>query len=313
MRTLIIFILLAFLIPVMLFTIFATNAPDTLYSKEKKFYSQEFDPEAKIFLLGSSHIGQLNTTLINKRLIDIDTSYVVYNLAYNKDNPLKRLITLDDIISLQPKIVLIGVSYRDFEIENKTHILPDPHTYFTEIYSYVIEQTALPIEDRAFPNPLLTTLTTIRYFTIQNYDLRINMPNTPFMEYPSNQNIAKDEELITTVKSSKISSTYVGLPSNNYQLKALKKIIDKLHDNNIKIIVLATPLHWSYLDEISYEQKYNFNLILNEIKKSGTNVYDLSTKYSHLPIWLNPHHVALNKTSSIYSEDVAEIIKNEMG
>ena len=301
------------LIPVILFAIFATNVPDTLYFKEKNFYSQEFNPKSNFFLLlGSSHIGQLNTTLINERLMNIDSSYSVYNLAYNKDNPQKRLIIIEDVIRLQPKIVLIGISYRDFELENKTHILPDPHRYFTEISSYIIEETALPIEDRVLPNPLLTTLTAIRHFTTQNNDLRIHMLNTPFMEYSSNQNIANDEELINAVKSSKISSTNVGLPSNNYQLKALTKIIDNLHDNDIKTIVLVTPLHWSYLNEISNEQKHNFSLILNEIKKSEVNIYDLSAKYSYLPIWLNPHHVALNKTSSIYSEDVTEIIKNEM-
>jgi hypothetical protein len=47
--------------------------------------------------------------------------------------------------------------------------------------------------------------------------------------------------------------------------------------------------------------------------KYGISVYDLTDKYADLPIFVNTDHVAYNKQSAIYSQDIAKMILNQTG
>ena len=70
--------------------------------KGSGFYSQDFSSENElIFLIGSSNIGQLNTTLIHGKVSQKFPQYLVYNLAYNGDMPSERIKTVDEIIKLK--------------------------------------------------------------------------------------------------------------------------------------------------------------------------------------------------------------------
>lgn len=90
-------------------------------------------------------------------------------------------------------------------------------------------------------------------------------------------------------------------------------MINNLKMNGINVVLFTTPLHKIYLDELPNSEKQTFDEILERIKK-GTNVkiYDLTDKYSDLPIWTNISHVAYNKNATIYSEDIAKIILGEI-
>lgn len=79
------------------------------------FFSSELNSErTSIFLVGHSHVGQLNTTKINQIISEKYNNVDVYNLAMYHDTPSKRLEQLDDIIHLQPKVIFYGIAIADF-------------------------------------------------------------------------------------------------------------------------------------------------------------------------------------------------------
>ena len=65
----------------------------------------------KLFIIGGSAVGQLNSTYINKVISDKFSNYTIYNLAYNADIPTQRLNSLESTIFTNPKIVFYGISY----------------------------------------------------------------------------------------------------------------------------------------------------------------------------------------------------------
>ena len=83
------------------FIIFNQFSTENINFKDHLFFNQEFDPKnKKIFLLGSSHTGQINSTLVQNNISNIDENVIVYNLAYNGDTPKKRIEQINQIISL---------------------------------------------------------------------------------------------------------------------------------------------------------------------------------------------------------------------
>ena len=97
--------------------------------------------------------------------------------------------------------------------------------------------------------------------------------------------------------------------SQNKQVRYLKKIINELQNENIKVIIFKTPMPKSYLENLPTSTIEKYDEILNEISNEfNIKVYDFSEKYTELPIWMDLTHVAFNANSSIYSEDVATMI-----
>ena len=113
------------------------------------FYHQDFDAsEKKLFLVGSSHIAQINEVFIQNFIFDSKSNYKIYNLGYGEDKPVKRLAYINDIISAKPEIVVYGISFRDFanftaqaavlrgfvdpDSQNE-HILPEPEIFYKNI------------------------------------------------------------------------------------------------------------------------------------------------------------------------------------
>ena len=148
--------------------------------EKDSFFSQKFDLETnRVFLLGSSHIGHLNSTYIIDTITNDFDDYDVFNLAVNSDNPKERAESIDKIISLHPKIVFYGISYRDFETESsfdEKSILPD--------FKILVEDN-IPNELESI-NPQLITrraigdvLNDISIVKAPVYD--IHPPNTPFI------------------------------------------------------------------------------------------------------------------------------------
>ena len=112
----------------LLFLLIEISDEITLSQKIENFYSQDLgNNKKKIFLIGSSYVGTLNTTLINEKIFFIDKNYEVYNLAITSDHPEKRIHQIEQIISMKPNMIFYGVSFFDFQstIEKNTHFLPD--------------------------------------------------------------------------------------------------------------------------------------------------------------------------------------------
>ena len=286
--------------------------PDERIIKEREFYSQNFSPEDElIFLIGSSNIGQLNTTLIHENISQKFPQTLVYNLSYNGDTPSERIKTIDYIISLNPKIVIYGITYADLDVESsaKKYPLPDPHQFVNDLFT-----NEIGINNEV--NPKFTTLEIIRK-TFADTGLFppreiIRLDNSPFFIFYSEQTILlNDMELMQQSKHQKpidIHSIKDNEHVNNFHI-----IIEKFQKNKIDVIIFSAPLHEYSLDQISPETKANFSRILEKIGNTyGIEIYDLSDKYVNEYIWANISHVSYNKKSNIYSDDITDIIITEL-
>ena len=277
-----------------------------------EFYLQDFSSENElIFLIGSSNIGQLNTTLIHEKVSQKFPHHIVYNLAYNGDMPSERIKTIDEIIKLNPKIILYGITYRDFEVDLiEKQPLFDPQQFFTDLIT-----NEMGIDNKI--NPKFTTLEIIRK-TFSDTGLfpsreLITLDNSPFFVFTSEQTtLANEIELKQQGDNQKPIN--IGSIIENKHVSDLNLIIEKFQKNKIDVIVISTPLHQYSLDQISPETKANFSDILEKIRNIyNVKIYDFSDKYASEDIWANITHVSYNKKSNIYSDDITDIIITELG
>ena len=295
---------------------------------QTKFLSQHFDPyKNKIFLIGSSHIKPLNTTHVQEQLSKNNQNFDVYNLAIGADSPQDRLKSLDLLISSKPKIVVYGISYRDFmdqfpsgQSESKpVSLLPDPHDYFTEISMKLFSNYDLGFME----NPKLVTLTALKLLennvgesikkkTNENNLLVRPYPNAFFNEsrsdIPKNDADLKNMFFVEGATFNNISDY-----NKNVNVIALKEIITKLQQNNIKIIIFTTPQSKYYLNAIPSYEKTAFDTIIQNLEKDcNVKIYSLQDKYKDLNVWYDPQHVAIFNNTQIYSDDVTKIILGEI-
>lgn len=279
--------------------------------KDHEFFKQEFDPNLnKIFLLGSSHVGSLNSTLIIEKVSNFDNNFVVYNLAYDSDDPEKRNETLEKLISLKPKIIFYGISYRDFESNIKQDFfLPDPNHAIDLLFTN---------NDFENINPRLITLKGIK--TIFNYtqifpsSSKISFPNTPFIQ-PSKTStiILNDEELHKEIPEIILQKNNSIIDLNGQKYEKFVHIVERLKQENITLVVFTTPLHPKYVEQISNFEKLAFQEILSNISNDyNVVIYNFTNTYNQYNIWNNLSHVALNDDSDVYSNDVANMIISEI-
>ena len=304
-------IIFSFVVSFGLLLIVQNHFQEESVPKGSEFYSQDFSSENDlIFLIGSSNVGQLNTTLIHEKVSQKFPHHIVYNLAYNGDMPSERIKTIDEIIKLNPKIILYGITYRDFEVESKEKKpLFDPQQFFTDLITNEIE-----VNNEI--NPKFTTLEIIRK-TFSDTGLfptreLITLDNSPFFVFTSEQTtLANEIELKQQGDNQKPIN--IGSIIENKHVSDLNLIIEKFQKNKIDVIVISTPLHQYSLDQISLETKANFSGILEKIRNIyDVKIYDFSDKYASEDIWANVSHVSYNKKSNIYSDDIADIIITEL-
>ena len=280
------------------------------------FAENENSDSKKILLLGGCGAAQLNSTVINQSLKKDYENHVFYNLAYNADTPKQRYKSLNETIMLKPQLVLYGITYFGLNgfwenTEKDTQPLPTIELNPTALLSH--NDPFLEI------NPKATTLNFIREsfsdtsFFSAKAD-RFQLENAPFSFFDEYQTIiASDNDL------NKINSESVGMHVNQNksitkeQIIYFKQIIKSLQNNDIKIIIFVLPQQRYFLDLVPEYDKEIFYASLEEIKNEfNVKIYDLSDDYADLNIWMDHNHVAYNKKSMIFSDDIYKIISKEM-
>ena len=255
----------------------------------------------KLFIIGGSAVGQLNSTYINKIISDKFSNYTVYNLAYNADIPTQRLNSLESTIFTNPKIVFYGISYWSlsdyYNIGNSNDPLQSLFKNNFEI------------------NPKATTLNAFRTILGNNTELfsseKYVSETTPFFPYSEDQmKINEQSKLYLDIERTK--KMVHQNPSNSEQLIALQDTIEILQKNKVKVVIFTVPLHQSYLDIIPENDKILFNETLENLsQKYGVKIYDFTNSYSNQNIWKDSYHVALNQNSLVYTEDIVQMIIEE--
>jgi hypothetical protein len=297
-----------------IFSIFQFTFSDSLNTRERNFYEQDFDlSKNNILLLGSSHVGQVNATHVNASILHEFPNSNVYNLAEASNHPSKRISTINEILKLNPSVVVYGIAYRDFAEKNnfdKDTIFPDPEKILHDGVSSIFSDVKFDFLD----NPKLVTLNTIRTFmktNISDDSSTFFKENTPFFPYNDleNNNITNNSKIEKDHDKSSINIKINLI--NNSEINSLEEMIKIFQQNNISVILFVTPHHKYYTDLIPDSEKTSFNLILNELsQKYNLKVYSLENKYSTLNIWSSANHVAHNPNSMIYSEDISKMILN---
>ncbi|MGI0045947.1 MAG: hypothetical protein ACREBB_01980 [Nitrosotalea sp.] len=297
---------------------------DDEYTKQKNFYASLNPNEKKIFLIGSSQIYALNTTYIHQYLIENNQNYTIYNLAVAGDKPISRLDTIDMLISSHPDLVVYEISDRDFANWNSPDsfqdnqpiipILPDPQSIFK--YSLGLN-TLLSFNHGLTSSPKVSFLSSIGVRvspdSFQNVSTNAQnpYPNLPFSKISGYFEIENDNELRSNQLGEAISNIDPA-PINENAL-VMNEIIKKLHDNNIKITVFSAPEQRYHLENMGNDRIRAFDLVIKYISsQSNIHIYNFFDKYADLPIFADLIHVAVNNNSSIYSQDISEIILKEI-
>ena len=285
---------------------------------QENFFSKEFKiNEKKIFIIGSSHTQSLNTTEINSKIQKECNQCQVYNLSIQGDNIEKRNQVIDSIISTNPKIILYGISEADFS-NNENIEYGDVNTIFPDIKNLISNKIEFTkhIEFLEIPkSPKDKTWNIIRQ--INDEDI-INQrftpyPNSPFLKILDASTISISEMELRSLASNIPPSGIINDPENNKKFQILKKMINKIQEKNIKIILFMVPIHDYALSTQSKEFKKSFELIKEElINSSKVDLNPRFLNYSDMPIWHDLVHIAVNNQSLIYSEDIGNLILMEL-
>ena len=304
-------VLIAFGITILAFYLLYNFFPDpTITRNNHEFYLQELNPEErKIFLVGSSHMGQLNTTHIIENVSQKFPNKTVYNLSFNRDKPEERIEDIDHIISHKPELVVYGISYRDF------HYPKNPNeSNLGEIFSLLLSDKNNELDEI---NPQFITIKSIKKILNQFGIMKestFELKNTPFHQIGYKQTkIANDNELEKMILKSGASELFIRDYSENQQVIYLEKIIEKLQNHEIDIILITTPTHKMYRESISEESRKHFNPILEKISSNlGIKIVNYNEKYSDMNIWRDLSHIAYNQNAIIFSEDISKMIIKEI-
>jgi hypothetical protein len=294
---------------------------DTKEVKQIDFYSQKFPANQKnIFIYGSSQVMYMNPIYVRKDLLNNKLDYVVYNVGTQTDLPTTRLNSIDLLIASKPSMVVYGIGDRDFAIDsssgqNTVILLPNPHNI---IIDWLNSQLVNSSKDFFFLNsPKLDFLiSTFGSKSVNNIDLLQNHFYGDLNVYAAAESqkfpIATDAQLLS---ESFDDPNHRILPlENNQNFIAFKKILDRLRENKIGVIVFIVPQERHRLDIITDTSEFNIALKTISQEYPGVPIYSLWDKYADMNIWRDSMHVIMNtkNTTRIYSDDVAKMIIKEL-
>lgn len=274
------------------------------YNEYHEFYSSRFPIEnKKIIILGSSYLGQLNTTMINEK---IPEEFDVYNLAIAGDWPSERLKIIEPTISLNPDLVIIGiVNYYFVKEAIDEELLPSPNNYFKKTIEFVSLDRMNPqkITRIILKNSLESLITPLKTENDTTYKIA-TIEKTPF--YSVNYASIKDLGINEKIENKKMMT-------NDYQIESLKKIINRFQEEDVKVVLLKIPYSRVALNQIPENFEKTYDELSNEISKQhNVTIYDFTYKYADLPIWFHEGHIAYAKEAQIFSEDFIELILKEI-
>jgi len=229
----------------------------------------------------------------------------VYNLAIAGDSPIRREKLNQPIISLKPEIIFYGINYRDFFHPYDKNILPD----FKQITDEKFKVANIELNSI---NPKSITLRAVLniFSPVGIFDKKneISLQNAPFFILGNEHLIISDNEDIQRLTEA-VDTTYIRISSSSLRVDSFEKIISDFKKNGIKTVIFITPLHQNYLELIPEKEKDTFYSILESIsQKYDVKIYDFSQNYVNEQVWENLTHLAYNKKSSDYYDDLAEMI-----
>ena len=269
---------------------------------QKKFF-EEIKPKS-IFLMGSSHIGRINATKVEEYS---NLENTIYNIAIDGNHPKQRVNQLEMIIKSNPKTILYGMSYRDFQFPQNNLIITKEdfdlrRDIICNFQDYFPESPFFQIKN---------ILTNITGMGLMEDSKQIIQSNTPFITYKLNERPLEEPDFSENNKN--IFNKWNDPNRTFCEISSIKKIISEAKDNGINIILITTPLHSSYLELITNSQKDNFEVVKKYLtQKYNVKIFEFENKYSSIEdIWYDSSHLLVSKNVDIFNRDIAKILDDE--
>jgi len=287
------------------------NLPDQLFLTNEQFFSQELEGKNKIFILGSSHVYALNPILISNELQKKGENFTVYNLGSPGDDFEERERTIEMIIQENPKLVVYGIEPRAFETKGR-NLVSTTNGILPSIPSISELFDSIEFDKKGvLKNPKFALIRTISE-PIRDID-KSKRPyeNSPFLTY--DPKVSQITDLENLYKNEKEYFSIIQPAEINSNLLYLKRIVDKLQNNDIKVILFITPHSKIFLDYFPKNERNIFEDIIKNISVTkDIVVYSEIDRYSDLNVWYDHTHLAVNNNTDFYSKDVSKIILNEI-
>lgn len=312
---------------IMFSIIFAILVVTVFFTFSMDLYIQIYDPnwhgiinsnksvdstKGKIFIVGSSNISAINATSINEQLSNEQKNYLVYNLADQGDNPIRRAGSIDNIISHKPEFVLYGVGLWDFQkpishlqSHSASDFLLQPGDFFKSLFQDNIDLYGYG-QGNIFISPKDRSLTSLKYI-LRGPD----QPYHPFIKFEPTS-IHSNERLVEDFGIPGPNEV-LDVTEENKKIIALNQIIHKLQKNDIKVILFSYPHSKVMYSTFQPQDLKDFQRMLNnKSNEFSIPVYFLHEKYVDLEIWRETLHVAIHPDAQIYTDDILKIILKEI-
>ena len=309
---------------IMFSVLFAILVVTVIFAFSTDLYIQVYDPnwhgiinssksvdssKGKIFIVGSSNINAIDATSINEQLSNEQKNYLVYNLADQGDNPIRRAGSIDNIISHKPEFVLYGVGLWDFQkpishlqSHSASDFLLQPGDFFKSLFQDNIDLYGYG-PGKIFISPKDRSLTSVKYI-LRGPD----QPYHPFIRFDPTP-IHSNEKLVEVFGWPENNG--LDVTEENKKIIALNQIIHKLQKNDIKVILFSYP-HSKALYTFEPQDLKDFQRMLdNKSNEFDIPIYSLHEKYVDLEIWRETLHVAIHPDAQIYTDDILKIILKE--
>jgi len=310
--------------------------------------------EKRISIFGGSSSIVLNTTHIEENISNKGfNQFHIYNFGWVADTPTKRLLNLDELINVDPSLVLYGIGFQHMGylsvlnppdclngnkifgdtssatqretsqdentltfLPNEIEVLPtvkDVILYFEKTLSFNSEKFS------NFANPKQVTVNILKIFFEENNSFDKNTRTIPNFIDP------KLFDIVSLIQFSQINSleelnkpspyiTRVCPDDLDREMKSLNDIASKLKENNIEFVIFIPPYTKGFLDTLGEQEINKFLSLLEKFSlENNIKFYSLHDKYLELEIFNNWSHVAINPNSIIFSDDVSEIILKHLG
>jgi uncharacterized protein YjbI with pentapeptide repeats len=268
----------------------------------------------KIFLLGTSYVGAINSDHVQNVLDENGFSTSVLN-------PTSQLISqtleiVDDIISNNPKLIVYGIGFRDIGFTDYGFCK------LSQIPPYNLSKYTLPPDvsdisnkekvvdtDIFSQNPKHVTLDVLENILGKQKILYLNDQHTDKKNIELNIFESNKIDHIDNLNKNDPSSYCMKFDIRDKELDSLDIMFAEFYENDINVITFIPPYTASYLNKLDPTLKLDLSSNIELIsKKYNFEFYDLSSEFKNENIFSNHSHVAKDPNSLIYSERIASLI-----
>jgi hypothetical protein len=286
------------------------NFGNELIRIQEKYFEQISEDSKKIYIIGNSMTLAINPDRIENELQE----YEVYNLSIGGYNLEQRIRTLEQILEKKPEMIILGISYRDFEMTQREI------NFSTESEENI---SWIKVEYTKFSNEVVTKFPFLEspryYFHKVIFGSHDFVPESAEGDFNSKTPFfIPEEKNFKVIPNKKIFDSEPKIPiinswDNNSRIKFTDYFLKELLKNDIDIVLVSVPLHKVANDSMSENTKRNFNEIINNLTNVNKIAFlDLRTKYQNLEIWLDSEHISFGESSNIYTDDIIKKIKEEI-